>query len=74
VRLLRSGAHKHTVSDPPGKVPSQTKGSLFFEQRNQKTFVCWVPCKAEANARHVMTAKQQKFFASFFQKRSPFFL
>jgi hypothetical protein len=41
---------------------------FFFEKKNQKTFTPAV--RASHNAR----AGVQKFFASFFQKRSPFFL
>jgi hypothetical protein len=40
---------------------------FFFEKKNQKTFVRWL-------ARKVMSAPEEKFFASFFQKRRPSFL
>ncbi len=39
---------------------------FFFEKKNRQTFI-WSP-------RHVAAAQGQKFFASFFQKRSAFFL
>jgi septal ring factor EnvC (AmiA/AmiB activator) len=41
---------------------------FFFEKKNQKTFTRWRTSKWAAYAR------EQEFFASFFQKRSPFFL
>jgi hypothetical protein len=40
---------------------------FFFEKKNQKTFIA---LRAAGEA----CAKSQKFFASFFQKRRPFFL
>jgi hypothetical protein len=40
---------------------------FFFEKKNQKTFAHWLSLSGEAQPRI------QKFFASFFQKRSSFF-
>jgi hypothetical protein len=43
---------------------------FFFEKKNQKTFPdLATPCKR--NGTPGDTAKEQKFFASFFQKRRP---
>jgi len=42
------------------------KEVFFFEKKNQKTFVCLVPRKST----QFVTAKEQKFFGSFFQKRT----
>jgi hypothetical protein len=42
---------------------------FFFEKKHQKTFIRLVPRRSVQRGAHV-----QKFFASFFQKRSPFFL
>jgi len=42
------------------------KKVFFFEKKNQKTFVCLVPRKST----QFVTAKEQKFFGSFFQKRT----
>jgi len=42
---------------------------FFFEKKNQKTFIRLEPRRSDQHGSHV-----QKFFASFFQKRSPFFL
>jgi hypothetical protein len=43
---------------------------LFFEKRNQKTFARLVP--RELTLRQVTKAQEQKFFASFLQKRRLF--
>jgi hypothetical protein len=43
---------------------------LFFEKKNQKTFAFWNTRPTSMSATH---ANEQKFFASFFQKRSPVF-
>jgi hypothetical protein len=45
---------------------------FFFEKKNQKTFVCWSLWEDMGFAGRRQS--KQKFFASFFQKRSPFFL
>jgi O-antigen ligase len=42
---------------------------FFFEKKNQKTFAIWAEPTREGRSQ-----KEQKFFASFFQKSSPFFL
>jgi hypothetical protein len=44
-----------------------TKASklFFFEKKNQKTFVCWLGAAAGSDP------NLQKFFGSFFQKRTP---
>jgi hypothetical protein len=47
---------------------SQEKKAFFSEEKKQKTFVCYAPA-----ARETPSAKLQKFFASFFQKRRPSF-
>jgi len=39
---------------------------FFFEKKNQKTFIYLCMRRAE------IRDSEQKFFASFFQKRSPF--
>jgi hypothetical protein len=39
---------------------------FFFEKKNQKTFASYGPLCSEVRD------SQQKFFASFFQKRRPF--
>jgi hypothetical protein len=45
-------------------IPAKSK-QFFFEKKNQKTFDCWAPsCRKRG-------AKNQKFFASFFQKSRP---
>jgi hypothetical protein len=41
---------------------------FFFEKKKQKTFANW------ASGGETSTDKDQKFFASFFHKRSAFFL
>jgi hypothetical protein len=41
---------------------------FFFEKKNQKTFIRLEPRRSDWRG-----SKVQKFFASFFQKRSPFF-
>jgi pimeloyl-ACP methyl ester carboxylesterase len=46
---------------------------FFFEKKNQKTFVRLVPRKVPM-IRQLMKAIEQKFFGSFFQKRTLFFL
>jgi hypothetical protein len=43
---------------------------FFFEKKNQKTFASWHPRPTSNWAAY---AREQKFFASFFQKRRPFF-
>jgi hypothetical protein len=43
---------------------------FFFEKKNQKTFVCLVPTQAMPMKTDVNTAQAQKFFGSFFQKRT----
>jgi len=43
---------------------------FFFEKKNQKTFVCLVPTKAMPTRTEVDRAQAQKFFGSFFQKRT----
>jgi hypothetical protein len=49
------------------------KGRLFFfEKKNQKTFARLHPRKVGRRVRRVTRAQEQKFFASFFRKRSPF--
>jgi hypothetical protein len=45
---------------------------FVFEKENQKTFAPRVP--SDAGARLQTGTNKQKFFASFFQKRSPSFL
>jgi len=40
---------------------------FFFEKKNQKTFVYWL---ARSTSNWIAYANEQKFFASFFQKRS----
>jgi hypothetical protein len=42
---------------------------FFFEKKNQKTFARLVPRQLKPT-RQAATAQEQKFFASFFQKRS----
>jgi hypothetical protein len=42
---------------------------FFFEKKNQKTFICFVAVLSGDGA-----TADQKFFASFLQKRRPFFL
>jgi hypothetical protein len=44
---------------------------FFFEKKNQKTFARW---HTRRMSNWATDASEQKFFASFFQKRSPFFL
>jgi len=46
------------------------KKVFFFEKKNQKTFVCLVPTQAMPMKTDVNTAQAQKFFGSFFQKRT----
>jgi len=41
---------------------------FFFEKKNQKTFARLEPRQSDWRGSNI-----QKFFASFFQKRSPFF-
>jgi hypothetical protein len=43
---------------------------FFFEKKKQKTFICLVDA-ADATATHQI---EQKFFGSFFQKRTASFL
>jgi hypothetical protein len=44
---------------------------FFFEKKNQKTFA---PGHSRPMSKLATDANWQKFFASFFQKRRPFFL
>jgi len=44
---------------------------FFFEKKNQKTFAPWHTRPISMSAAY---PSEQKFFASFFQKRSPSFL
>jgi hypothetical protein len=46
---------------------------FFFEKKNQKTFIYFRLHRARTSSLGV-TRNSQKFFASFFQKRSSFFL
>jgi hypothetical protein len=48
----------------------RSKIDLLFERTKQK-FCKSGPAPVEAILRDVMKAKEQKFFASFFQKRRP---
>jgi hypothetical protein len=45
---------------------------FFFEKKNIKLFLLGYE-QADAHTRQVIGAKEQKFFASFFQKRRPSF-
>jgi hypothetical protein len=48
---------------------AKRKGSMFFfEKKNQKTFA---PVDTRPNSNWAAYASEQKFFASFFQKRRP---
>jgi len=51
----------------------ETRKKFFFEKKNQKTFVCALSLAIRRAANHT-PLNTQKFFASFFQKRPPFFL
>jgi hypothetical protein len=51
----------------------EAKKVFFLEKKNQKTFVCLAPRKATQSTTLVPGAPEQKFFGSFFQKRT-FFL
>jgi hypothetical protein len=42
---------------------------LFFEKRTKKLLLVWFRVRA-SKMRQVMTASEQKFFGSFFQKRT----
>jgi hypothetical protein len=44
----------------------KSKKDLFFEKKNQKTFTQLYPNQA----RHGTAQREQKFFGSFFQKRT----
>jgi hypothetical protein len=50
---------------PPRKV-------FFFEKKNQKTFICFGRHRVALSGSGT-AGNSQKFFASFFQKRSPSF-
>jgi hypothetical protein len=43
---------------------------FFFEKKNQKTFVCLAPRRATQRTTEATRAQEQKFFGSFFQKRT----
>jgi hypothetical protein len=45
---------------------------FFFEKKNQKTFARLAARKATMHTAKVSRAQEQKFFASFFQKRRLF--
>jgi hypothetical protein len=47
---------------------SAARKNFFFEKKKQKTFVNW--CPAEGAQCQLTAAQCQKFFGSFFQKRT----
>jgi hypothetical protein len=47
---------------------------FFFEKKEPKNFYLLVSAQAGSAVRQVASAQEQKFFASFFQKRSSSFL
>jgi hypothetical protein len=49
------------------------KKQFFFEKKNQKTFICCCQRKIQHGIIHV-AQNRQKFFGSFFQKRTACFL
>jgi hypothetical protein len=57
-------------SDSPPKQPKCEGGSSFLKKKNQKTFVLFSKHRSY-QARQPM---EQKFFGSFFQKRTAFLL
>jgi hypothetical protein len=58
-------------NQPPCAVGAQDEESMvFFEKKNQKLLSVGVRPRS-GNSRQVVKAKEQKFFASFFQKRRP---
>jgi hypothetical protein len=50
-------------------VPDERKKVFFFEKKNQKTFALW---RSRPSSPWSADAEWQKFFGSFFQKRTLF--
>jgi hypothetical protein len=63
VRLYAPGEGEQGSGD--GK-----KEVFFFEKKNQKTLVCLAPRQATGVTTPAPRAQAQKFFGSFFQKRT----
>jgi len=68
---MRSQGRRVLIAYRQGGTQSgERKEMLFFEKKNQKTFVCLVPRQVMPTTTEVNTAQAQKFFGSFFQKNT----